>query len=34
VLLAPVSFEALFLQRQQQQQPGAAGGGPKIEVAR
>ena len=34
VLLAPVSFEALFLQRQQQQQPGAAGGEPKIEVAR
>jgi hypothetical protein len=29
-----VSFEALFLQRQQQQQPGAAGGEPKIEVAR
>ena len=34
VLLAPVSFEALFVQRQQQQQPGAAGGEPKIEVAR
>jgi preprotein translocase subunit SecB len=34
VLLAPVSFEALFLQRQQQEQQGAAGGGPKIEVAR
>jgi hypothetical protein len=33
VLLAPVSFEALFLQRQQQQQPGAAGGEPKIEIA-
>ena len=35
VLLAPVSFEALYMQRQQQQQgEGAAGGGPKIEVAR
>jgi len=34
VLLAPVSFEALFLQRQQQPQPGAAGGEPKIEIAR
>jgi preprotein translocase subunit SecB len=35
VLLAPVSFEALYVQRQQQQQgEGAAGGGPKIEVAR
>jgi preprotein translocase subunit SecB len=33
VLLAPVSFEALFMQRQQQQQ-GAAGGDPKIEIAR
>jgi preprotein translocase subunit SecB len=31
VLLAPVSFEALYLQRQQQQQ---SEGGPKIEVAR
>ena len=31
VLLAPVSFEALYVQRQQQAQPGA---GPKIEVAR
>ena len=31
VLLAPVSFEALYMQRQQQAQPGA---GPKIEVAR
>jgi preprotein translocase subunit SecB len=30
VLLAPVSFEALYVQRQQQ----AAGGEPKIEVAR
>ena len=35
VLLAPVSFEALFVQRQQQQQqPGPAGSGPKIELAR
>ena len=38
VLLAPVSFEALYLQRmqQQQQQPpqGPEGGGPKIELAR
>jgi preprotein translocase subunit SecB len=34
VLLAPVSFEALFLQRQQQEQQGSAEGGPKIEVAR
>ena len=33
VLLAPVSFEALFVQRQQQQQ-GPAGSGPKIELAR
>ena len=32
MLLAPVSFEALFMQRQQQQQPGAAGGEPKIEA--
>jgi preprotein translocase subunit SecB len=32
VLLAPVSFEALYLQRLQQQQQ--QGGGPKIEVAR
>jgi preprotein translocase subunit SecB len=29
VLLAPVSFEALYLERQQQ----ASGGGPKIELA-
>ena len=38
VLLAPVSFEALYMQRMQQQQPqppqGPAGGGPKIELAR
>jgi preprotein translocase subunit SecB len=34
VLLAPVSFEALYMQRQQQQQGQGAGGGPKIEVAR
>ena len=38
VLLAPVSFEALYMQRmqQQQQQPpqGPEGGGPKIELAR
>ena len=37
VLLAPVSFEALYMQRmQQQQQPpqGSDGGGPKIELAR
>jgi preprotein translocase subunit SecB len=38
VLLAPVSFETLYLQRmqQQQQQPpqGPEGGGPKIELAR
>jgi preprotein translocase subunit SecB len=34
VLLAPVSFEALFLQRQQQEQQGGAEGGPKIELAR
>lgn len=35
VLLAPVSFEALFLQRQQQQQPpGPAGGESRIEIAR
>jgi len=32
VLLAPVSFEALYIQRQQQAQPAAPG--PKIEVAR
>jgi preprotein translocase subunit SecB len=30
VLLAPVSFEALYLQREQQQ---AAGSGPRIEIA-
>ena len=38
VLLAPVSFEALYMQRmqQQQQQPpqGPEGGGPKIELSR
>ena len=36
VLLAPVSFEALFMQRQQQQQQqqGPADSGPKIELAR
>lgn len=35
VLLAPVSFEALYVQRlQQQQSPPASSGGPKIEVAR
>jgi preprotein translocase subunit SecB len=31
VLLAPVSFEALYMQRKQQQQSGAA---PQIEIAR
>jgi preprotein translocase subunit SecB len=36
VLLAPVSFEALYMQRMQQQQPpqGPESGGPKIELAR
>ena len=38
VLLAPVSFEALYVQRLQQEQSGAQGGtvpdGPRIEVAR
>lgn len=38
VLLAPVSFEALYMQRMQQQKPqppqGPEGGGPKIELAR
>src|SRR5262245_36606748 len=33
VILAPVSFEALFLQRNAQT-PAPEGGGPKIEVAR
>lgn len=33
VLLAPVSFEALYVQRMQQQ-PGPSGGEPKIEIAR
>jgi preprotein translocase subunit SecB len=37
--LAPVSFEALYMQQMQQQQgngaaPNGAGGGPKIEIAR
>ena len=32
VLLAPVSFEAIYMQKLQQQQPSQAG--PKIEVAR
>jgi preprotein translocase subunit SecB len=30
VLLSPISFEALYMQRLQQEQ----GGGPRIEVAR
>jgi preprotein translocase subunit SecB len=36
VLLAPVSFEALYMQRLQQQggQGPQQGGGPRIEVAR
>jgi len=37
VLLSPVSFEALYMQRlQQQQQPNAGKppGGPQIEIAR
>jgi preprotein translocase subunit SecB len=35
VLLAPISFEAVYMQRlQQQQQGGAPQGGPKIEIAR
>ena len=35
VLLAPVSFEALYLQRLQQEQGGAAGAAaPKVELAR
>jgi preprotein translocase subunit SecB len=40
VLLAPISFEAIYMQRLQQQQAGAAQpaaqpqGGPKIEIAR
>ena len=34
VLLAPISFEALYLQRMQQEQSGQGGGGPRIEVAR
>ena len=35
VMLAPVSFEAIYMQRMQQQaQQGEAGAAPKIEVAR
>ena len=34
VLLAPVSFEALYIQRMQQENPQEQGAGPKIEVAR
>jgi preprotein translocase subunit SecB len=34
VLLAPVSFEALYVQRLQQQGAPAQGGEPKIEIAR
>ena len=34
VLLAPVSFEALYLQRTQQPESGTPQGGPKIELAR
>jgi preprotein translocase subunit SecB len=34
VLLAPVSFEAIYMQRLQAQQQGAGDGGPKIELAR
>jgi preprotein translocase subunit SecB len=34
VLLAPVSFEALYMQRLQQQGQGPAAGEPKIELAR
>ena len=34
VLLAPVSFEAIYMQKLQQQQPQQPQGGPKIEVAR
>jgi preprotein translocase subunit SecB len=33
VLLAPVSFEAIYMQRLQQEQQ-SSGGGPKIEIAR
>ncbi|MCD6044778.1 MAG: protein-export chaperone SecB [Burkholderiales bacterium] len=34
VLLAPVSFEAIYMQRLQAQQQGAGDGEPKIELAR
>jgi preprotein translocase subunit SecB len=34
VLLAPVSFEAIYMQRLQQQQQPSSDGGPKIELAR
>jgi preprotein translocase subunit SecB len=34
VLLSPVSFEALYMQRQQQQGAGRPQGGPQIEIAR
>ncbi len=34
VLLAPVSFEALYMQRQQPQAPGQGAAEPKIELAR
>jgi preprotein translocase subunit SecB len=34
VLLAPVSFEALYMQRQQQRQGQQPGAGPQIEIAR
>lgn len=34
VLLAPVSFEAIYMQRMQAQQQAPAGGDPKIELAR
>jgi preprotein translocase subunit SecB len=34
VLLAPVSFEALYVQRMQQQQQAQGGNEPKIELAR
>ena len=34
VLLSPVSFEALYMQRMQQQQGQPQDGGPRIEIAR
>jgi preprotein translocase subunit SecB len=34
VLLAPVSFEAIYMQRLQAQQQGAGEPEPKIEIAR